>query len=141
MINTEALILCAKDMGYEAVVFSFDEVHGSFTRLSDVPGQYVFHCLRRALNSITNVKSLISVFLSTAGEVHHYAPPTPTDIDPSRRIQNQEFRLIPPFTDIGFDQLAVGKVEKNIHYLQDMVTVEWMCQFGRPLYVKSQPLF
>ncbi|KAG6894260.1 hypothetical protein C0993_011955, partial [Termitomyces sp. T159_Od127] len=137
--NTRALTSYARDKGYKAVIFSFDEVHGLSKPLKDQPGQNVFHCLRRALNAINEIKPLVSVFLTTAGLVHDYAPPTYRD--PSLRVKKRENMPIPPFTAIGFDQLAIGKVKKDVHYLRDMVSVEWMCQFGRPLYVKSHPLF
>ncbi|KAG6899097.1 hypothetical protein C0993_000921 [Termitomyces sp. T159_Od127] len=128
--NTQALTSYAKDNGYEAVVLAFDEVDGLFTPLKDREGN-VFHCLQMALKSITGVKALVSVFLSTAGKVLD-APPS--DLDPSRHYNNRSIKLIPAFTDIGFDQLAVRKVQKDKHYLCDMVSTQWMCQFGRPLF-------
>ncbi|KAG6898934.1 hypothetical protein C0993_002574 [Termitomyces sp. T159_Od127] len=129
--NTQVLTSYAEENGYEAVVLAIDEVHGLFTPLTDALEQNVFHCLRTALKSINYVNALVSLFLSTAYEVHNYAPPS--NLDPGLRVK-KHWTFIPPFTHIGFDQLAVGKVKKDVHYLRDMVSVEWMCQFGRPLF-------
>lgn len=118
-------------------MFALDEVQGLFTPLERAKEHNVFHCIRRALHSISTVKSLVSLFLSTV--VEDIIPP---DLpDPSARLMKPDPRILPPFTDIGFDQLAIEQVKKDEHYLVDMVTDEWMCQFGRPLYVKSHPLF
>ncbi|KAG6894184.1 hypothetical protein C0992_007173 [Termitomyces sp. T32_za158] len=122
----------ARDRGYEAVVIAFDEVHGLFNKLSYQEEQNVFYCLGRMLNAIRKVKALVSLFLSTSGEVCKYAPPV--FLDPSARVKKHVFKTIPPFTEIGFNQLAVKKVGKDEHLLRDMVSIEWMCQFGQPLF-------
>ncbi|KAG6882552.1 hypothetical protein C0993_010130, partial [Termitomyces sp. T159_Od127] len=121
----------AQDNGYDTVIFSFDEIHGLSKPLKDQPGQNVFHCLPRALNTINEIKSLVSVFLTTASVVHDYAPPT--YLDPSLRVKDRKSMPI-PFYSYWFRPTSNQESEKDIHYLRDMVSVEWMCQFGRPLF-------
>lgn len=113
-------------------MLSFDEVHGLFE--TKVEGnENVFHSLRRALSYITKEKRVVSLFLSTVSDVYKCAPPA--YMDPSEHIQKSYISILPAFTETGFDQLAVGLVKKDEKTLEEMVTDEWMCNFGRPLYV------
>ena len=117
----------------QAVVLALDEVHGSFSPLLNAPGETVFHCLRRTLSSLKDNCYIMTFLLSTAGKVHQYAPPRRTD--PSNRIRLVGHTLLPAFTSLGFDLLARGLVKRNKQLIKEMVTDEWMCRLGRPLYV------
>jgi hypothetical protein len=62
-----------------------------------------FSQLRRALRTILHV-SFISIFLSTAGKFHYFSPSP--ECDPSARLMHEELRMLPPITEVSFDQFA-----------------------------------
>ncbi|KAG6876815.1 hypothetical protein C0992_011653 [Termitomyces sp. T32_za158] len=135
--NCRDLTSYAENKGYGAVVLAFDEVCGLSIPLYNAAGKNVFYCLQKVLTYIRDDRRLVSLFLSTAGRVPQYTrldPPPPTHLNPSMRSMKSDIRLIPPFTEVGFDHLAIGLVEKNKHLLSEMVTDHWMCHFGRPLF-------
>ncbi len=52
------------------------------------------------------------------------------------RIGNGALTLLPPFTELGFDQLLKkSPIKENTVTIQNAATVPFMCQFGRPLFV------
>ena len=52
------------------------------------------------------------------------------------RIVNETLPLLPPFTELGFDQLfKESPIEENTINIQDAAMNRFMCRFGRPLFV------
>jgi hypothetical protein len=95
------------------------------------PKPTYFTCLRRALQTLIK-HSVFSFFLSTTGKVFQFT--FPSEKDPSNRGQGGRLLPIPPYCDIGFDQLA-PKVCENTLKIEDVAKVEFMVKLGRPLLV------
>jgi hypothetical protein len=52
------------------------------------------------------------------------------------RIVNETLTLLPPFTELGFDQMCTkSPIKENTVSIQEAATDEFMCKFGRPLFV------
>ena len=62
-----------------------------------------FSQLRRALRIILPF-SYISIFLSTAGKFHQFSPSP--EFESSNRVIFGEFKMLPPITEVSFDQFA-----------------------------------
>ena len=62
-----------------------------------------FSELRRALRTLRDV-SFISIFLSTAGKFHDFS--SGGMHDPSARVARDEFKMLPPITEVNFDLFA-----------------------------------
>lgn len=113
------------------VVLAFDESHvlaiekhqfdtGTFSKFSE---------LRRALRAL-NVLPIFSVFLSTSGKIQNFTPRP--DEDDSGRVQKSELVLLPPFTELGFDQMA-SKISDGKVTIEEVSELDFMVRFGRPL--------
>lgn len=108
-----------------ALIISFDEAHalakvedGSWSR---------FYELRRALRVIHSYPCF-SVFLATTGKVNQFMP----DPGDSNRVMKAVLRLITPFCELGYDQLA-EKVVSNKTTLDDVASLSFMASLSRPL--------
>jgi hypothetical protein len=122
------------------VILEFDEAHTMTHRQGKAPSEWsAFGELRRVLRSLYGC-SLFSLFLSTTGKISQFV--SSKDRDLSTRIMEGELHLIKPFTDLGFDQLAikvrVGTPEKALSdnetwTLDRVATDEHICHFGRPM--------
>ena len=112
------------------LVLSFDEAHPLAEVHDDPMGRWSnFSELRRALR-IIHLYPFFSLFLSTNGKVNQFMP-QPQD-DNSNRIQKGLVRAIPPFCELGFDQLA----EKIIHRkttIEEVASLKYMATLCRPL--------
>lgn len=109
----------------------FDEAHDlALPRpsLSD-PKWSLFVELRRALHQL-NDEALFSLFLSTAGHLHHFTPAK--SMDPSARIQDGKMALIEPFVELDFDTFA-QPIEASKKHLKDVTKIEHLVSLGRPL--------
>jgi hypothetical protein len=74
------------------------------------------------------------LFISTVSKISDFTPVPKADM--SMRIVNQTLTLLPPFTELGFDQmLDMSPVEEDTVDIQEAATDEFMCKFGRPLFV------
>jgi hypothetical protein len=71
------------------------------------------------------------LFLSTNGMVHDFALPVAQDN--SARVATGPLIPLPPFTELGFDQMVNFNVCNVSTY--DLSRVEYMAKFGRPLYI------
>jgi hypothetical protein len=112
------------------VLLSFDESH----ILTDTPkysSWTVFSELRRVLQEIVD-HPIFSLFLSTAGSFHQFSPEIRSD--PSGRITNHKLTPLHPISEICFDEIA-RPVKENAVTLDQVVTTDWICHLGRPLYV------
>ena len=114
------------------IILSFDESHVlAEKKYSEQP---LFFYLRRTLRALQGYP-IFSLFLSMMSKISNFAPAVIND--PSNRIVDGTLDIIPPFTELGFDQLANRLVE-NKYSIEDVSTLEFMARFGRPLYV---PIF
>ena len=114
------------------VVLAFDESQ-VLTDTSKNSGRILFFELRRTLRELVYL-AIFSLFLSTAGI---FLPrPSPSEIrsDPSTRVAKVDLVLLDPILEISFDDLAFP-VEENTVTLDRVVQIDWICHFGRPLYV------
>jgi hypothetical protein len=85
-----------------------------------------FTCLRQALRAVIR-HSVFSFFLSTTGEM--FLSTLSPKKDPSSCSQEGRLHPIPPYSDIGFDQLAL-KVCENTLTIEDVTKVEFMVKLG-----------
>ena len=118
--NYEPAIILSFDEAHCLTVITKDLVDGSWSRFAD---------LQRALRVIHSYPCF-SVFLSTTGKVQQFTPDALNDI--SNRFQEGLLRLMPPFCELGFDQLA----EKAVHgqtTLDHVSSLNFIARLGRPL--------
>ncbi|KAF8806794.1 hypothetical protein BYT27DRAFT_7233606 [Phlegmacium glaucopus] len=119
------------------VLLAFDEAHGLCfpeAKTGQPPCATVFSEMRRAIRQMIEFP-LFALFLSTTGNVHDFTPP-PKD-DASNRLSNQQLKLFPPFTELGFDQMLKAdnlKIVENIFDIDDVSRVGFMARYGRPLF-------
>ncbi|KAH9974206.1 hypothetical protein BJV77DRAFT_1056083 [Russula vinacea] len=114
-----------------ALIISFDEAHSlaiDGDPTTDGPWS-IFTQLRRALREIHKYPCF-SIFLSTTGKIDQFMPAAKDD--PSNRIQ-EGLGLIPPFCELGFDQLA-EKATGGVTTLTKVSSEEFMASLGRPLF-------
>ena len=109
-----------------ALIISFDEAH-PLAKIEDESWSR-FSELRRALQLIHSYPCF-SVFLSTTGKVNQFMPQPRYDI--SNRVQQGLLRLVPPFCELGFDQLA--KKARSGMTLDAVASLEFMATLSRPL--------
>ena len=133
-VDPDNLLDCDKGLPRPPlVIFAFDEAH----ILTDNPSisnratrWNLFSELRRILRE-TSDQAIFSLFLSTAGRFNLFSPEISSD--PSRRIQDTTLSTLDPITEISFDDLAYDAPENKI-MLGQVVSIDWMCHLGRPLY-------
>jgi hypothetical protein len=114
-----------------AIILSFDEAHTlTLIEKDDIDGLWSNFCeLRRALRVIHSYPCY-SVFLSTTGKVQQFTPAAFNDI--SNRLQEGLLRLISPFCELGFDQLA-EKARSGETMLEHVSSLKFMAKLSRPL--------
>ncbi|KAM6501264.1 hypothetical protein JOM56_004278 [Amanita muscaria] len=114
------------------VVLAFDEAHvlsvekhqfdtGSFSKFSE---------RRRALRALKYLP-IFSVFLCTSGKTQHIT--LRAEFDASGRVQKSNLVLLPPFTELGFDQM-VGQISDGALTIETVSSIKFMVRFGRPLF-------
>ena len=116
------------------IVLAFDEAHiltrseaGSDDTIS---ASSPFAHLRRALKDGST--GVFAVFLSTTGRISQFTPPRKSD--PSNRVVSGVHKLVPPFTTLGWDQLAqpVRRGKLGEIYFND-IGFEYQVCLGRPM--------
>jgi hypothetical protein len=112
-----------------ALIISFDEAHALATVEvnPETPPWSRFYEFRRALQVIQSYPCF-SVFLATTGKINQFMP----DPGDSSRVQKELLRLIIPFCELGYDQLA-EKVVSNETTLDDVASLKVMASLSRPL--------
>jgi hypothetical protein len=116
------------------IILAYDEAHCLITPdavQSDCPTAFSEH--QRVLEMLRKYP-IFALFLSTTGKLCDVTPP-PKPNRPSR----ETLRLVPPFSELGFDQMlkAHDLVIKDRRFGIDEVSkIGFMAQFGRPLYAK-----
>jgi hypothetical protein len=119
--------------GFPVVFLEFDEAHPLAAACIPDTKHTHFSELRRALRMLHEAP-VFSLFLSTTGEISQFNPHR--SVDPSARVMEGDLRLIPPYSDLGFDQAMAGHEVGNGEKTIDEVTGwEFMSRLGRPLYV------
>ena len=118
------------------ILLSFDESHTLTVAVENTTDEEkskptYFTCLQWALRALIK-HNVFSFFLSTTGKVFQFT--LSPKKDPSNRSQEGRLLPIPPYSDIGFDQLA-PKVCENTLKIEDVAKVEFMVKLGRPLLV------
>ena len=112
------------------VIICWDESH---SLVEPVPNTRwtIFSQLCRALRAILRC-SFISIFLSTTGKFHYFSPSP--QYDPSARLMYEELRMLPPITEVGFDQFA-QKVDYNREQwsIQRIASTHQIAHYGRAL--------
>jgi hypothetical protein len=118
------------------ILLSFDECQTLMVTVEDFsdtdkPKPTYLTCLRRALRA-SMLYNVFSFYLSTTGQV--FQNTFSIKHDRSSRRQEGRLPLIPPYSDVGFDQLA-QTVRENTLKIEDVAKVEFMVKLGRPLFV------
>jgi hypothetical protein len=116
-----------------AVILSFDEAHSLTAVETDkVNGIWTkFSGLMQALH-IIHVYPCFSVFLSTMGKVQQSTGTSHTLHNVSTQLQSGQLRLIPPFCELRFDQLA-EKAISGTTTLQHVASLAFIAKLGCPL--------
>jgi hypothetical protein len=113
------------------LVLSFDEAHplAEIQYNPDMGRWSRFSELRRALR-IIDLYPCFSLFLSTTGKVNQFMP-QPKDNN-SNRIEKGLVKVIPPFCELGFDQLA-EKVFLGETTIDEIASPKFMATLSQPL--------
>ncbi|THH14260.1 hypothetical protein EW146_g6062 [Bondarzewia mesenterica] len=116
-------------------ILAFDEAH-TLTTQTHLRWWSMLTELRRALRALSQGSKpapVFAIFLSTTGKVSQFT--SASEDDPSHCLVIGVFSLIPPFTDLGFDQFAL---EEHSFWegctLLDVASNEHMARLGRPLF-------
>lgn len=112
----------------------FDEAH-ELCKTSEGAHFTVFSELRRVARKMIKVWAFF-MFLSTTGKLYQFTPSTGEDL--SARVQGSKLFIIPPITELGFDQLALSldkerKKHRDMHDLQIVTGMEYLVNLGRPM--------
>lgn len=110
-----------------ALIISFDEAH-PLAKIEKGPWSRFLE-LRQALQLIHSYPCF-SVFLSTTGKVNQFMPQPKYDI--SDRVQQGLLLLVPPFCELGFDQLAAKGTSGEMS-LDVVASLDFMATLSRPL--------
>ncbi|KIL68319.1 hypothetical protein M378DRAFT_158863 [Amanita muscaria Koide BX008] len=114
------------------VILAFDEAHVLLVEKhqSDIGYFSKFSELRRALRALKELP-IFSVFLSTSGKIQNITPRA--EDDGSGRVQKSKLVLLPPFIELGFDQM-VGQISDGALTIETVSNIKFMVRFGRPLF-------
>ena len=114
------------------VILAYDEAHilsdNKYNASNDAWS--IFSEFRRAHRAL-NKYPIFSVFLSTSGKIQDLSPPP--EYDKSRRLEDRILQLLPPFTELGFDQMIQPTISEGSVTIDDVSTIKYMAMFGRPL--------
>jgi hypothetical protein len=122
-------------VGDPVIVLAFDEAHtliDSKNMDDSLQPWSAFSQLRRALRSLNEYR-LFSLFLSTTGKMTQFSSARGEDSSTHVQIGQLYFKLIMPFTDLGFDQLAAKISVDGSLTLEDVAIIGHMVTLGRPL--------
>ncbi|KZV65247.1 hypothetical protein PENSPDRAFT_614293 [Peniophora sp. CONT] len=116
------------------IILAFDEAHTLTQSGSDSDGvtgaSSPFTHLRRALRTVGS--GVFAVFLSTTGKITQFT--SPRELDPSNRVSSGAYNLVPPFTALGWDQLAkpLRGLSTGIRFAD--IGFHYQVYLGRPLF-------
>ncbi|KAG6856553.1 hypothetical protein H0H87_003235 [Tephrocybe sp. NHM501043] len=112
-----------------AVFLAFDECH-TLAATELCTGRSLYTELLSVLSKLRE-GSLFTLLLSTTGKISDYTPPPTYDL--SGRIVARTYHVIPPFTDLGFDQMVDSKVNDNLT-IHDVSQIRFWAKLGRPMF-------
>ncbi|KAF8637023.1 hypothetical protein AX17_003092 [Amanita inopinata Kibby_2008] len=132
--STEKRTKCAPKL-----VLSFDEAHilvenrnDANLTLSDANAWVEYDVLRRTLHAVRYLP-IFSLFLSTSSKICNFIPAPPQGRVTALMPDN--LSLLPPFTELGFEQLiASSPLEEYSVTISNVTTDKFMSKFGRPLF-------
>ena len=88
----------------------------------------MFSQIRKGLRAVLQLK-IMGLYLSTSGK-YGFLSSEPQH-DPSSRLVKQQRVTFPPFTELGFNQLALPL--DNPPTLTHVTTAEYVSHLGRPM--------
>lgn len=114
----------------DVVLFPIDNCH---TLYSEIQVESTYHALCRVLTDLDRTPIFV-LFMSTASNTPYLPPPSLPD--PSARTYVKYLTEQQPYTSFPFDvyQRIITEDKKT---LDDVCTVSFLCQLGRPLHVLS----
>ncbi|KAK2464489.1 hypothetical protein APHAL10511_003468 [Amanita phalloides] len=114
------------------VILAFDEAHTITQRHPGATEEWsIFNELHYALRHLNDLP-LFSLFMSTTGKIFQFTSPTEEDL--SKRVVMHKLSLIKPYTDLGFDPLAVTITVDGSQNLEKLTEDSQICSLGRPLF-------
>ncbi|KAJ2918864.1 hypothetical protein MD484_g1531, partial [Candolleomyces efflorescens] len=122
------LSICGDDA---VVVLSFDEAHELGARAPTQTSRQGITVLSQIIEGLRSVRALniMGLFLSTSVKCTHIAPEL--QHEPSSRVANDERSMLPPITELGFDQFALPLDDPPT--LKHVTTAQYVSHLGRPL--------
>lgn len=113
------------------ILLGFDEAHIIAERKGPDGEQWsVFQQVRQLLRSFRDLP-IFSLFLSTTGKISQFTSAAEDDL--SKRIIKGDLVAGQPFTDLGFDPLAVRISLNGDWNLEKLTENGHICTMGRPL--------
>ena len=121
----------ARQDDYPLVILAFDEAHTLTNREDTGNGTNWsnFSVLRHVFRALYRFP-LFAVFLSTTGKISQFTSPSE---DTWKRIIIGDLLLIQPFTDLGFDTLAMRVDLNGLWDLESVTADSHIVYLGRPL--------
>lgn len=115
------------------VVMYFDDSHDLFEKKTADNDTY-YGALLYALASLVmdGHNNLFSLFLSTNSRLTRYDPIIGMRT-PGSRVQSEGYQA--PFTELSFDCHPSFPIKESEWTMKQVVGLDFMCRFGRPLYV------
>ena len=122
-------------------VMYFDEAHKL--------GPHLCKIFLRIVQHQPPLTKMWYTFMGTKSSISYHAPPPRKSLSTaslactclteaivhSYRLKQEVARLPTPYIDLGFDQRAIAKSRAVSVRMGDMETIEFLSQYGRPLYV------
>lgn len=117
------------------ILLYFDESHDLHEPLSkDQKAPSRYHALLWALEALSSVRTMFSLFLSTNSKLREFAPSK--HFLNSKRWRNSD-GLVPPYTELMFDcHPSLSTTSKGVT-LERSGEIDFMSWFGRPLCVNT----
>ncbi|EAU82803.2 hypothetical protein CC1G_11320 [Coprinopsis cinerea okayama7 len=127
----EAAVSLLSLLGEDAIaVLSFDEAHElALPNLSGPSSVTMWAQIRKGLRAVRKL-NVVGLYLSTSGKYKRIVP----EPDISSRVLKEERILLPPFTELGLNQLALPLSSDGPITLQEVTTLEYVAHLGRPLF-------
>jgi hypothetical protein len=129
-IDPDRKLDAAEGPRHPLVILIFDESQ-ILTNTPEQSNWTLFSELRRTLRGILD-QPIFTLFLSTAGRFNRFSPEIRSDS--SKRVINNNFKLLHPISEMCFDDLAYPAREYTVS-LKRVVEMDWISHLGRPLYV------
>ncbi|KAF8264914.1 hypothetical protein EI94DRAFT_1805150 [Lactarius quietus] len=110
------------------VILAFDEGH-ILAHIVAEQGS-LFIDIRSALRIFVELP-IFTLFLSTAAKSRLFSPTTESDL--SLQVEKDVLKLLPPISEVAFDNLALPALENTVT-LKEVTEDRWLSHLGRPLF-------